>query len=96
MTLTDVDMKYNGTREFEVLVYRDRYPSYVNVFVLGKCLYFNISYRFSLFFVKRLCSIFNDLDHTKTKARPHVQTSILLILNFLGLHLNFCPVSDSM
>ena len=38
MTLTDVDMKYNGTYEFVVQVNRDLYLSYVNVFVLGKCL----------------------------------------------------------
>ena len=37
MTLTDVDMKYNGTFEFVVQVDRDRYPSYVDVFVLSKC-----------------------------------------------------------
>ena len=38
MTLTNVDMKYNGTYEFEAQVDRDRYPSYADVFVLSKCL----------------------------------------------------------
>ena len=46
MTLTDVDMKYNGTFEFVVMVvvYRDDYDdhlsrySYVDVLVLSKCL----------------------------------------------------------
>ena len=38
LTLTDVDMTYNGTFEFEVQVDLDRYPSYVDVLVLSKCL----------------------------------------------------------
>ena len=38
MALSNVDTKYNGTYKFEVQLDSGRYPSYVDVFILGKCL----------------------------------------------------------
>ena len=38
MTLTDVDMKYDGTYEFAAQVDSNLYTSSVHVFVLSKCL----------------------------------------------------------